>query len=144
MCWPLPGKVYSADSEKSFNIIYWFKKKNMYSYWSAEKCRCYRLAGISLPLLVEAKEPLLLDDNFPRTLLLAVCSTGAIASFASNIPEIVELVGNQPKYSGSYKVRTFVGILTLVQFYLSNNWIWSCFSKNYIMLPVLFKQKNQY
>jgi hypothetical protein len=29
---------------------------------------------------------------------------GAIASFASNIPEIVELVGNQPKYSGSYKV----------------------------------------
>ena len=29
----------------------------------------------------------------------------AIATFASNLPEIAELIGNQPKYSGSYKVR---------------------------------------
>ena len=29
----------------------------------------------------------------------------AIAAFANFIPEIVELIGNRPKYAGSYKVR---------------------------------------
>ena len=30
----------------------------------------------------------------------------AIASFANFVPEIVELLGNRPKYAGSYKVST--------------------------------------
>ena len=30
--------------------------------------------------------------------------SAAIASFATNLPEIGELVGNQPKYAGSFKV----------------------------------------
>ena len=30
----------------------------------------------------------------------------AIAAFANFIPEIVELIGNRPKYAGSYKVMT--------------------------------------
>ena len=29
----------------------------------------------------------------------------AIASFANFVPEIVELLGNRPKYAGSYEVR---------------------------------------
>ena len=29
----------------------------------------------------------------------------AIAAFANFIPEIVELIGNRPKYAGSYKVK---------------------------------------
>ena len=30
--------------------------------------------------------------------------TVAIAAFANFVPEIVELVGNRPKYAGTYKV----------------------------------------
>ena len=29
----------------------------------------------------------------------------AIASFANFVPEIVELLGNRPKYAGNYEVR---------------------------------------
>ena len=29
---------------------------------------------------------------------------GAIAAFANFLPEIMELLGNRPKYAGSYKV----------------------------------------
>ena len=32
----------------------------------------------------------------------------AISGFATMIPEIAEIVGNQPKYNGSYKVRVVI------------------------------------
>ena len=32
----------------------------------------------------------------------------AISGFATMIPEIAEIVGNQPKYNGSYKVREVI------------------------------------
>ena len=34
----------------------------------------------------------------------------AIAAFANFIPEIVELIGNRPKYAGSYKVMTQIQV----------------------------------
>ena len=33
-------------------------------------------------------------------------SSGAIAAFANFLPEIMELLGNRPKYAGAYKVPT--------------------------------------
>ena len=40
----------------------------------------------------------------------------AIAAFANFIPEIVELIGNRPKYAGSYKV-----ILQIICIYILHN-----------------------
>ena len=40
----------------------------------------------------------------------------AIASFANFVPEIVELLGNRPKYAGSYEVNIQIKII----FYFSD------------------------
>ena len=37
--------------------------------------------------------------------LIFIYISVAIASFANFVPEIVELLGNRPKYAGSYEVR---------------------------------------
>ena len=36
---------------------------------------------------------------------LVLCISVAIASFANFVPEIVELLGNRPKYAGNYEVK---------------------------------------
>ena len=50
---------------------------------------------------------------FPRKILVMInkfLSPVAIASFANFVPEIVELLGNRPKYAGTYEVRQLVNI----------------------------------
>ena len=40
-------------------------------------------------------------------IILIIILPVAIASFANFLPEIAELLGNQPKYAGSFKVGIF-------------------------------------
>ena len=50
---------------------------------------------------------------FPRKILVMInkfLSPVAIASFANFVPEIVELLGNRPKYAGTYEVGQLVNI----------------------------------
>ena len=47
--------------------------------------------------------------------------SGAIASFASNLPEIAELVGNQPKYAGAFEVNYTYIVYTVLHVCLHNN-----------------------
>ena len=48
---------------------------------------------------------------FPRKFAVMInkfLSPVAIASFANFVPEIVELLGNRPKYAGTYEVGQLV------------------------------------
>ena len=42
----------------------------------------------------------------------------AIASFANYLPEIAELLGNRPKYGGSYKVIKMRKIMIMIYIYI--------------------------
>ena len=56
---------------------------------------------------------------FPRKILVMInkfLSPVAIASFANFVPEIVELLGNRPKYAGTYEVGQLVNIYSYLPY----------------------------
>ncbi|XP_023325746.1 calcium-activated potassium channel slowpoke [Eurytemora carolleeae] len=92
-------------------------------------------------------------DYYPVTdlgkITMVLYLSGAIASFASNLPEIAELVGNQPKYAGAFEQmnnqRQFIVVCGNINYDSVKNFLKDFFhpAREDVNCEIVFLNKNE-